>query len=88
MLMVMIMPLTEVLAEGEGGALNTYRAHTNQFTGMTEQKAIAIAKQHFKGRILAITLTDNIYRIKMLSNAGTVHIIQINATDGTIISTH
>jgi uncharacterized membrane protein YkoI len=47
-----------------------------------------IAQQHFKGRVLAITHPDNVYRIKILSEQGTIHIVLINATDGTVISAH
>lgn len=86
--MVMMGPITQAMADWQNNALNYYRTNSNPSTGITEFKAITIAQQHFKGRVLAINHSDNIYRIKILSNQGTIHIILINATDGTIISTH
>ena len=71
------------------GATNYHRRTSNSPSAdITEQKAIIIAQQHFKGRVLAINHSDHAYRIKILSNQGTVHIILINAADGTIISPH
>lgn len=55
---------------------------------ITEQKAIAIAKQHFKGRILAIQLSDHTFRIKILNAQGTLHTVLIDATTGGILSNH
>lgn len=63
-------------------------ASSHSPVGITEQKAITVAQQHFKGRVLAINHSDNIYRIKILSDQGTVHTILINAIDGTVISAH
>lgn len=54
--------------------------------GIPEQRAIAIAQQRFKGRVLTISQTDQIYRIKILSDRGTVHMVLINAVDGSILS--
>ncbi len=85
--MVMTGSAAQAMAGWQGNASNYYRT-SNSSTGITEQKAIAIAQQHFKGRVLAINQSDNAYRIKILSNQGTIHVILINATDGTIISTH
>lgn len=85
--MVMTGSAAQAMAGWHSNASNYYRT-SNSSTGITEQKAIAIAQQHFKGRVLAINQSDNAYRIKILSNQGTIHVILINATDGTIISTH
>ena len=89
-LIVLITPVTQTIAQSNH-TIRYYQAgsdHTIATVGITEQKAIAIAQQHFKGRVLAINHDDNIYRIKILSNQGTVHTILINATDGSVISTH
>lgn len=85
--MVIMGPITQAMADWQNNALNYYRTN-NSSIGITEQKAIVIAQQHFKGRVLAINHFDDVYRIKILSNQGTIHIILINAADGTIISTH
>ena len=53
---------------------------------ISQQKAVDIAQKKFKGRVLAIHHTDNAYRVKILSTPGSVHIILINDTDGSIIS--
>lgn len=85
---VMMGPITQAMADWQNNALNYFRTTSTPSTGITEQKAITIAQQHFKGRVLAISHSDDVYRIKILSNQGTIHIILINAADGTIISTH
>jgi len=54
--------------------------------GISEQRAIAIAQQHFSGRVLAISQTDRVYRIKILSDQGTVHTILIDALNGAVVS--
>lgn len=86
--MLMTGPITQAMAGWQSNAENYYRTSSNSLTGITEQKAITIAQQRFKGRVLAINHDDNTYRIKILSNQGTVHTILINATDGSVISTH
>jgi len=88
MLMIIIMPISGVAADRQISVLNLYRTGNSQPAGITEQKAIAIAQQHYKGRILAVNHSDDTYRIKILTNQGTVHIVLINAVNGTIISTH
>lgn len=55
---------------------------------ISEEQAIKIVKQHIKGRVLAIDLTGQIYRIKILDQQGAMRIIQISATDGTILPAH
>lgn len=79
--------ITQTAAGGQNTA-NHYRSGNDSAVVITEQKAIAIAQQHFKGRVLAINHDDHTYRIKILSNRGTVHSVLINATDGAVISTH
>lgn len=86
--MLMTGPITQAMAGWQSSASYYYRTGSNPLTGITEQKAITIAQQHFKGRALSINHDDNTYRIKILSNKGTVHTILINATDGSVISAH
>jgi hypothetical protein len=82
-------PIAQVLAGGQNsGATTYYRTNNTPVAGITEQKAIVIAQQRFKGRVLAINHSDNIYRIKILSHQGTIHIVLINVLDGTVISAH
>lgn len=85
---VLIGPITQALASGQHNAANYYRTNSTPSAGITEQKAITIAQQHVKGKVLAINHSNDVYRIKILSQQGTIHIILINALDGTIISTH
>ena len=75
-------------AAGQHGVPTEHSTETDPTTIITEQKAIIIAQQHFKGRVLAINQTNHTYRIKILSEQGTVHTVLINALDGTIVSTH
>ncbi len=69
-------------------ATHYYRTANAASNAITEEKAIRIAKQHIKGRVLAINLSDHIYRIKILDYQGSMHIVLIDATDGMILSTH
>jgi len=59
----------------------------NSAGSISEQQAIAIAQQHFRGRVLAINRSGNLYRIKILSDQGTVHSVLINAQNGELVST-
>lgn len=61
---------------------------SNHSNSLSEQAAVAIAKQHVDGRVLAINRVDNAYRIKILSNKGTVHIVTVNSKDGSISFAH
>lgn len=76
------------MTDRQHNAANHYRSGNDSAAVITEQKAIAIAQQHFKGRVLAINHDDHMYRIKILSSRGTVHSVLINATDGAVISAH
>lgn len=88
MLMIIVM-ITTLQAIAQPSKVDYYQAKNDGDTlGITEQKAIAIAQQNFSGHVLAINHLENIFRVKMLSRHGTVHIIIINAIDGEIISTH
>ncbi|UJP04735.1 MAG: PepSY domain-containing protein [Nitrosomonas sp.] len=64
--------------------------HTGSATAsaITEEQAFAIAQQHIKGRVLAINLIDQVYRIKILDPQGTMHIIMIDAQRGAIVPAH
>lgn len=62
--------------------------NTRGATDITEHKAISIAKQHIIGRVLAIQLSDHIYRIKILSSQGTLHTVLIDAANGRLVSNH
>ena len=89
LVMIVTSSVTQVMAAAQSNATNDARTGSYSTPGIiTEQKAIMIAQQHFKGRVLAINQTDHTYRIKILSNQGTVHMVLINALDGTVISTH
>ncbi|QOJ23998.1 MAG: PepSY domain-containing protein [Gammaproteobacteria bacterium] len=80
-----------VLTNATAGRQNTPSERgsaSDPAAGISEQRAITIAQQHFKGRVLAINQTDHLYRVKILSDQGTVHTILINALDGSVVSTH
>ncbi|WP_292917174.1 PepSY domain-containing protein [Nitrosomonas sp.] len=63
-------------------------AASDPAAGITEQKAITIAQQQFKGRVLAVNQIDHTYRVKILSSQGTVHTVLIDVHDGSVISAH
>lgn len=73
-------------AAGQNNALSHYFLASNQT--ISEQAAVTIAKQHIKGRVLAVSRTDTTYRIKILSDKGTVHIVSVNSTSGAISPSH
>ncbi len=79
--------MTDATAGRQNAVTESSRA-SDTFTGISEQRAIAIAQQHFKGRVLAINQTDHLYRVKILSEQGTVHMVLINTMDGTVVSAH
>ena len=74
--------ISPVATAGQNNALSHYHLASNQ--QISEQSAVTIAKKHINGRVLAVTLEDGTYRIKILSNKGTVHIVSVNSTDGSI----
>jgi len=55
---------------------------------ITQRRAIAIAQDHINGRVLDIKQQGGVYRVKILSEKGSIHIVQINALDGKIIASH
>ena len=71
-----------VAAAGQNNARSHYFLASNQT--ISEQAAVTIAKQHINGRVLAVNRTDTAYRIKILSDKGTIHIVSVNSTDGSI----
>lgn len=73
---------------GRQNAVSESSKASDAVGGISEQRAIAIAQQHFKGRVLAINQTDHLYRVKILSDQGSVHMVLINARDGSVVSMH
>lgn len=61
---------------------------SNQTNNISEQAAVTIAKQRINGRVLAVSRKNNAYRIKILSDKGTVHIISVNSNDGSVSPAH
>jgi len=72
---------------GQKNALSHSILASNQTNNISEQAAITIAKQHINGRVLAVNHTNNTYRIKILSDKGTVHIVSVNSSDGSVSPT-
>lgn len=75
------------LSAGEGQSAHSFQA-VNQRGGISQRKAIAIAQNYIQGRVLDIRQHNGIYRVKILSEKGSVHIVQVNAHDGEIITGH
>ncbi len=55
---------------------------------ISKQKATSIAQQRIKGRVLSVELVGDAYRVKILSDEGSVHILSINASNGAVISSN
>jgi hypothetical protein len=75
-------------AESTRNSPSTYYQTSDQQDSISEQAAVAIAQKKINGRVLAIRRINNIYRIKILSNQSTVHIVAVDAINGTILSSH
>lgn len=56
--------------------------------GVSQRRAIAIAQQYINGRVLDIKQQGDVYRVKILSEKGSIHIVQVNVLDGRIITGH
>ena len=74
--------ISPVATAGQNNVLSHYLLASNQH--ISEQAAVTIAKKHINGRVLAISRTGGTYRIKILSEKGTVHIVSVNGTDGSV----
>ena len=77
-----------VLAESKHNSSSPYYLTSNQQDGISEQAAVAIAQKQINGRVLAIRRLNNLYRIKILSDQSTVHIVTVDAINGTVMSSH
>lgn len=86
-LLLMVSSIPPVVAGGKNNPPAYYQTG-NQQSNISEQAAIAIAQQHINGRVLAINRVKNSYRIKILSNKGTVHIVSVNSINGTFMTSH
>lgn len=85
-LLLMVLPV-HALAIGEGTGAHHYQV-ANQRGAISQRKAIAIAQSHIHGRVLDIRQHNGVYRVKILSEKGSIHIVQVNASDGEIITGH
>ncbi len=61
---------------------------SNAQANISKQKAASIAQQRIKGRVLSVELAGDAYRVKILSDEGSVHILSINASNGAVISSN
>lgn len=86
--MVALFILTvSVLADGKNQPSAVYRTGNPQ-TEISEQQAITIAQRHIQGRVLDIKRSEDIYRVKILSYQGSVHIVKVSVIDGKIHTSH
>ncbi|MXS84521.1 peptidase [Nitrosomonas sp. HPC101] len=86
-MLIMIAAMSNTTAGRHNAASEHNKAGHSASGVISEQRAIAIAQRHFKGRVLAINRTDNLYRVKILSDRGIVHTVLINAQNGAVVST-
>lgn len=66
----------------------SYYQANDQQDSISEQAAVAIARKQINGRVLAISRENNVYRIKILSDQSTVHIVAVDAINGMVKSSH
>lgn len=78
--------LPQSIAAQSDGSWHFIKTSSSQ--AITKQMATSIAQQHIKGRVLSVELEGSAYRVKILSDQGSVHILSINANDGTVISSN
>ena len=84
-MLIMVAAIPDTTA-GRHNAASEHNRAGKPAGGISEQDAIAIAQQHSAGRVLAINQADRVYRIKILSDRGTVHTILIDALNGGVVS--
>ncbi|BBL34031.1 hypothetical protein Nstercoris_00260 [Nitrosomonas stercoris] len=84
--LIMTAAMTNVFARGHDTTRGHNRANSAT-NAISQQQAMAIAQRHFRGRVLAINRAGNQYRIKILSDRGSVHAVSIDAQTGAVIST-
>lgn len=60
---------------------------SNQHAEISQQQAVTIARQHMPGRLLSVQRAAESYRVKILSDKGTVHIVTIDARSGIVTAT-
>ena len=72
-----------VMAERQELTVNLYKTGSQQ-ANISQQQAISIAQRHIKGRVLDIRRNDGVYRVKILSDQGSIHVVQVSAVDGKI----
>lgn len=68
--------------------LHGQQQSVSQQSEISQRKAIAIAQKHIKGRVLDIKPENGVYRVKILSDRGMIHVVRVNAANGKIISGH
>jgi len=84
LLIIHSFPMHAIGANQQGYLQQAVKPHN----GVSQRRAIAIAQEHIKGRVLDIKQQDGVYRVKILSDKGSIHIVQINVRDGKIITDH
>ncbi|GJL75860.1 MAG TPA: peptidase [Nitrosomonas sp.] len=82
MLLITSLPIN-VLADWRDRGNNLYKTGSQQIE-ISQRKAISIAQQHINGRVLDIRRSGDIYRIKILSDQGSIHVVKVSAEDGKI----
>lgn len=81
-LLTVTLPLS-VLAGEYRETTNLYKVDNRQ-ADISQRRAIFIAQQRIKGRVLDIKRSEDVYRVKILSDQGSIHIVRVCVTDGTI----
>ena len=79
---------SSVLAESKHNSSSSYYLASNQQDGISEQAAVTIAQRQINGHALKINRVNDVYRIKILSNQSTVHIVTVNTINGKIMSSY
>ena len=54
--------------------------------GISKQQAASSVQSAYSGRVLAVRLRGNVYRVKILRANGDVRIISVDASSGKILS--
>ena len=78
-------PCILAIADQKNNA-SSHSQQSNQQKKISQQEAVTIARQHINGRVLTISHIDKNFRVKILSENGSVHIIQIDDMNGSIIT--
>ncbi len=75
------------MAEGHDQSANFFKTVSRQ-AEISQREAISIAQRRINGRVLDVRRDNGIYRVKILSDQGAIHVVRVSVVDGKIKTGH